>query len=180
MRSRLRATLCRARLSCRSPERLSRWRTVWPLLAGMGAAPSEAKAACERILPAWDQEIRNCAAVMVPMPGWFSSTGQMTTTSCSSSVSYSAASASSASARRAVPRSARIVDRCSMEWLGSVRSRAHRCSCWSVVPRRSWSRSAWGALTISAFSCPGFAPEFWTRGLFDYAASGRVAASWFS
>jgi hypothetical protein len=63
MRSRLRATLCRARLSCRSPERLSRWRTVWPLLAGMGAAPSEAKAACERILPAWDQEIRNCAAV---------------------------------------------------------------------------------------------------------------------
>jgi hypothetical protein len=26
----------------------------------------------------------------------------------------------------------------------------------------------------------GLAPEFWTRGVSDYAASGRVATSWFS
>jgi dihydrofolate reductase len=29
-----------ARLSCRSPPRLSRWRRVWPLLAGTGATPA--------------------------------------------------------------------------------------------------------------------------------------------
>ena len=51
---------CRARLSWRSPERLSRWRVTVPLLAGMGAAPArEAKAASERIRPACDQEMRN-------------------------------------------------------------------------------------------------------------------------
>lgn len=65
-----------------------------------------------------------------------------------------AASASSISARRAVARMVRTVARCSTEWLGRVRSRAQRFSCSSVVPRRSWSRSACGALTMSALSWP--------------------------
>lgn len=38
---RVKAMECRARLSCRSPPRLSRCRLVWPLLAGIGLAPGE-------------------------------------------------------------------------------------------------------------------------------------------
>ncbi len=147
--------MCRARLSWRSPERLSRCRTVLPLLAGMGATPARAaKAASLRSRPAWDQDTRNWAAVMAPTPGSSSRPGQAAVTSSSSSVSCSAASASSISARRATARIARTVARCSMLWLGRVRSRAQRSSCWSVVPRRSCSRRASGALTISALSCP--------------------------
>ena len=55
----------------------------------------------------------------------------------------SAASASRNSARRAdadCPDGGAVFDRVG----GRVRSRAHRSSCWSVVPRRSWSRSASG------------------------------------
>src|SRR3954453_21884088 len=41
--------MCRAKLACRSPPRLSRWRVVRPLLAGTGATPQRwAKAASER------------------------------------------------------------------------------------------------------------------------------------
>lgn len=53
--------------------------------------------------PGWDQEMRNWAAMTVPIPGWSSSTGQMAITSCSTPVSYSLASAPNARARRAVP-----------------------------------------------------------------------------
>src|ERR1700735_880837 len=42
MRARVRAMVCRARLSWRSPERLRRWRVVSPEDAGMGAAPEKA------------------------------------------------------------------------------------------------------------------------------------------
>ena len=49
-------TVCRARLSWRSPPRLSRCRVVWPLEAGIGATPaSRAKAASERTRPWCDQ-----------------------------------------------------------------------------------------------------------------------------
>jgi hypothetical protein len=41
----------------RSPPRLSRWRTVWPLLAGSGLVPdSAAKAASLRHRPGWENE----------------------------------------------------------------------------------------------------------------------------
>ena len=46
-----RMTVCSARLSCRSPARLSQCRTVWPPEAGIGAtSASRAKAASERTL----------------------------------------------------------------------------------------------------------------------------------
>src|SRR5215471_1008436 len=45
-----------ARLSARSPPWLSRWRTVWPLLAGMGLVPlREAKAASLRQRLGWEK-----------------------------------------------------------------------------------------------------------------------------
>src|SRR5438128_1364526 len=56
-------TVCRARLSCLSPPRLSRCRVVCPLEAGTGATPARrAKAASERTRPWCDQETINCAA----------------------------------------------------------------------------------------------------------------------
>ena len=39
-------TVCSARLSCRSPPRLSRCRVVWPLEAGIGAVPARRAKAC--------------------------------------------------------------------------------------------------------------------------------------
>jgi hypothetical protein len=49
------------------PERFSRTRTVWPLEAGIGAAPpSMAKAASVRQRPAWDQALRTMAATIGP------------------------------------------------------------------------------------------------------------------
>ena len=69
--------MCSARLHWRSPARLSRWRTVAPLLAGIGAAPARAaNAASLRTRSRCDHEMRNCAAVMTPIPGRSSSCGQ--------------------------------------------------------------------------------------------------------
>ena len=68
--------MCRARLSWRSPPRLSRCRVVWPLEAGIGAAPaSRAKAASERTRPRCDQATISCAATIGPTPGSSSSCG---------------------------------------------------------------------------------------------------------
>ena len=50
--------MCSARLSCRSPPRLSRCRLVRPLEAGTGATPaSRAKAASERSRPRCDDQL---------------------------------------------------------------------------------------------------------------------------
>src|SRR3989304_3412734 len=55
--------VCRARLSWRSPPRLSRWRVVWPDDAGRGQTPARAaKAASLRIRPWWDQAREIAAA----------------------------------------------------------------------------------------------------------------------
>jgi hypothetical protein len=63
--------VCKARLSCRSPPRLRRWRTTWPVEASTGAAPpSIANAASERSRPRWDQLISTWAALIGPIPGW--------------------------------------------------------------------------------------------------------------
>ena len=68
--------MCRARLSWRSPPRLSRCRIVWPLEAGTGATPaSRAKAASERTRPWCDQATISCAATIGPTPGSSSSRG---------------------------------------------------------------------------------------------------------
>lgn len=62
--------VCRARLSWRSPERLRRWRTVWPDEAGIGVTPPRlAKAASLRMRPACDQALSSRAALMTPTPG---------------------------------------------------------------------------------------------------------------
>jgi hypothetical protein len=66
--------VCSARLSWRSPPRLSRCRIVWPLEAGTGATPARrAKAASERSRPWWDQATISCAATIGPTPGSSSS-----------------------------------------------------------------------------------------------------------
>lgn len=50
----IRVMVCMARLSCRSPLRLSRCRLVSPDEAGIGETPAkEAKAASERNRPWW-------------------------------------------------------------------------------------------------------------------------------
>ena len=68
--------MCRARFSLRSPPRSSRWRTVLPELAGIGAEPvSLAKAASERRRPWWDQPRSRWPAEIAPTPGSCSSAG---------------------------------------------------------------------------------------------------------
>ena len=58
------------------PERCSRTRTVWPLEAGMGAAPaSMAKAASLGQRPGWDQAQRTMAATIGPTPHGVRSSG---------------------------------------------------------------------------------------------------------
>ncbi len=58
-----------ARLSCRSPERLSRWRTVLPEEAGIGAVPASiANAPSSRQRPACDQAASTVAATIGPTP----------------------------------------------------------------------------------------------------------------
>ena len=59
-----------ARLRARSPPRLRRWRTVCPLLAGIGQVPErEANAASLRQRPGWENATMAWAAVTGPMPG---------------------------------------------------------------------------------------------------------------
>ena len=59
-----------ARLRARSPPRLRRWRTVRPLLAGIGQVPArEANAASLRHRPGWENDTMAWAAVTGPMPG---------------------------------------------------------------------------------------------------------------
>src|SRR6266568_853251 len=66
----------RARLSWRSPPRLSRCRIVWPLEAGTGATPaSRSKADSERTRPGCDQATITSAARIGPTPGSSSSRG---------------------------------------------------------------------------------------------------------
>src|SRR5512133_1417149 len=61
--------VCRARLSARSPPRLSRWRTVCPLLASRGLAPaSAANAASLRTRPGWEKLTTTWAATTGPTP----------------------------------------------------------------------------------------------------------------
>ncbi len=68
--------MCRARLSWRSPPRLSRCRRVWPLEAGIGATPARrAKQASERSRPGCDQATISWAATIAPTPGSSSSVG---------------------------------------------------------------------------------------------------------
>ena len=120
---------------------------------GDRAAPaSAAKAASLRIRPGCDQLIRIWAAVIAPTPGRASSSGAAAVTSSSSSVSRSAACASRNSAWRAQVRSARTVPRCSMRVRRDGPQPGAAVELRSVVPRRSWSRSCSGALTISALS----------------------------
>jgi hypothetical protein len=58
-----------ARFSARSPPRLSRCRTVRPLLAGMGLVPPRAaKAASLRQRPGWEKLTMACAALTGPTP----------------------------------------------------------------------------------------------------------------
>ncbi len=62
--------MCKARLSWRSPPRLSRCRTVLPLEAGTGATPaSRANAASERTRPWCNQAMITSAATIGPTPG---------------------------------------------------------------------------------------------------------------
>ena len=85
----------RARLSWRSPPRLSRCRVVWPLEAGIGATPaSRAKAASERTRPWCDQVTISWAATIGPTPGSSSSLGASARTWARISRSSSAASRS--------------------------------------------------------------------------------------
>ena len=58
-----------ALLNALSPPRLSRWRTVWPLLASSGLVPTRAaNAASLRHRPEWEKETITCAAVIGPPP----------------------------------------------------------------------------------------------------------------
>ena len=69
-------TVGRARLSWRSPPRLSRCRIVWPLDAGSGATPaSRAKQASEWTRSRRDQVTISWAATIGPTPGSFRSSG---------------------------------------------------------------------------------------------------------
>src|SRR5438552_13613579 len=73
---RCRTTVCRARLSWRSPPRLSRCRVVLPLEAGTGATPARrAKAASDRSRPGCEQATISCAATIGPTPGSSSNAG---------------------------------------------------------------------------------------------------------
>jgi hypothetical protein len=73
---RRRVTLCRARLSARSPPRSRRCLVRWPLLASRGATPaSEANVASLLTRPGWDQLISSWAATTGPTPGSASSAG---------------------------------------------------------------------------------------------------------
>jgi len=62
--------VCKARLSWRSPLRLSRCLVTCPEEAGMGLTPARAaKAASERSRPACDQLTSTWAALIGPTPG---------------------------------------------------------------------------------------------------------------
>src|SRR5215211_4340526 len=74
MRRRTSKMVCSARLSWRSPPRLSRWRVTCPEEAGIGlVAARAAKAASERRRPACDQLTSTWAALRGPTPGTSSS-----------------------------------------------------------------------------------------------------------
>lgn len=69
MINRLRAMVCTARFSARSPPRLSRHRVVLPLLAGIGQVPArEANAPSWRQRPGWEYDTMACAALTGPIP----------------------------------------------------------------------------------------------------------------
>jgi hypothetical protein len=66
---RVMAMVWMARFRARSPPRLSRCRTVLPLLAGSGLVPdSVANAASLRHRPGWENDTMAWAAVTAPMP----------------------------------------------------------------------------------------------------------------
>jgi hypothetical protein len=135
----------RTALRGRKPLHCPECRTTLPDDASIGAAPpSMANATSERSRPACDQAVSNWVAQITPMPGSASSRGASRPTSVSSSAWRSSASAWRASTRRAVRRSAMIVARCSIGWVGWLRRPAHRASSWSVASVRSWSRSGAG------------------------------------
>jgi len=84
------------------PERFSRTRTVWPLEAGIGAAPpSMAKAASLRQRPGWDQAHSTVAATIGPTPVRVSSSGRQARTRAVMAREWSAISASRSWMRRA-------------------------------------------------------------------------------
>jgi hypothetical protein len=69
----------------RSPPRLSRCRTVLPLLAGNGLVPdSAAKAASLRHRPGWEKDTMAWAAVTTPMPRRSVNPGAISSTMVSS------------------------------------------------------------------------------------------------
>ena len=110
VRSLVRATVYRAWLSWRSPDRLSRTRTVWPEEAGIGAAPpSMAKAASERQRPGWDQAHRTVAATIGPTPGRVSRSGRQARTNSRMAWRWAAAWLVSSWIRRAKLRSVTAV-----------------------------------------------------------------------
>lgn len=58
--------VCGSRLACRSPPRLSRWRLVFPELAGIGAAPHRAaKEASVRIRSGLSPAVTSRVAVVM-------------------------------------------------------------------------------------------------------------------
>ncbi len=154
--------VCKARLSCRSPPRFSRWRTTWPEEASTGAAPASiAKAASERSRPGWDQLISTWAAVTGPIPGWASSTGAIAVTSLRSSASSSLASARAVSARWAVrpaPHGGAVLHRIA----GCGHQRGAGAELWQPGPPSQAVRSGSGAVTISALSCRRASAPAWT------------------
>jgi hypothetical protein len=101
------AIVCSARLSWRSPPRLSRCRCLCPLEAGTGATPARrAKQASERSRPWCDQATISWAATAGPTPGSSSRAGASARTWPGSSRSSSSASMV-ADSERGRPRSCR-------------------------------------------------------------------------
>ena len=100
---------CSARLSCRSPSRLRRCRSVRPEDTGTGAVPDSIAKACSlRIRPAWDQDSRICAALRGNRGR---ARRQPARGPCHRRYSLICASSSAATSARAVIRWPRRVDR---------------------------------------------------------------------
>ena len=146
--------MCIARLSCLSPPRLSRCRTVWPLDAGTGATPARrAKQASERSRPRCDQATISCAATIGPTPGSSSSCGceraHVAEQVAFELVSFECCSFDAAREAAQHELCRDLVDAC---WL-LRRRRQQRSSSLPVASPRSSSRSRSGAVTITPRSC---------------------------
>jgi hypothetical protein len=159
----VRTTKCRAWLSCRSPERLSRTRIVCPEEAGIGAAPpSIAKAASVRQRPGCDQAQSTMAATIGPTPVRLSRSGRQARTRVVMARVCSAISVSRSWMRRASARRVAATVVVSVSQLAGSRSRPQAVTSWRVVKARSRLRSASGAATTSAWSWRWASVAAWT------------------